>query len=51
MNQHGLGFGFVLFLLGAFWQPLAAQDGERLYGAYCAICHEAGGESPAPRFS
>ncbi len=48
MNKRGLGSGFVLLLLGAFCEPLAAQDGERLYGAYCAICHEAGGESPAP---
>jgi polyvinyl alcohol dehydrogenase (cytochrome) len=41
-------FGFLLLLLVAMGRPLAAQDGEALYDTHCAICHEAGGESPAP---
>ncbi|MBI4464144.1 MAG: PQQ-binding-like beta-propeller repeat protein [Acidobacteria bacterium] len=28
--------------------PLRAQEGEALYRTWCAICHEAGGESAAP---
>lgn len=48
MIKQTCGFGLVFFLLVAGSTPVAAQDGAATYKAYCAICHEAGGESPAP---
>ena len=39
-----------LMVLGAGFcaLPASAQEGGALYNTYCAICHEAGGNSPAP---
>ena len=45
-----LGFWLALICLctGLACTPLLAQDGATLYRTHCAICHETGGESPAP---
>ncbi len=48
MITRGLQFGVILFFVTALAASLAAQDGAKLYGTYCAICHEEGGESAAP---
>src|SRR5438105_8410342 len=40
--------GLILVGAGLCAMPANAQDGGALFNAYCAICHEAGGNSPAP---
>jgi polyvinyl alcohol dehydrogenase (cytochrome) len=44
----GAGFGLILVAVGFCAAPAKAQDGGALYNTYCAICHEAGGNSLAP---
>ena len=40
-------FGFLCASAGLFAVPASAQDGNALFRAYCAICHD-GGDSQAP---
>jgi polyvinyl alcohol dehydrogenase (cytochrome) len=41
--------GLICFGTGSMPAPLWAQDGAVLFRTWCASCHEAGGESRAPR--
>jgi polyvinyl alcohol dehydrogenase (cytochrome) len=40
--------GLILVGAGLCALPANAQEGGALFNTYCAICHEAGGNSPAP---
>src|SRR5438045_9352518 len=40
--------GLVVVGAGLFGMPAQAQDGGALFNTYCAICHDAGGNSRAP---
>ncbi len=42
------GLASICLGVGLACAPLQAQDGETLYKTHCAICHETGGDSPAP---
>ena len=42
------GLASICLGVGLACAPLQAQDGETLYMTHCAICHETGGDSPAP---
>ena len=44
----GAEFGLILVAAGFCAAPAKAQDGGALFNTYCAICHEAGGNSQAP---
>ncbi len=44
----GRAVGFIVLGTGLFAVAAKAQDGGALFNTYCAICHEAGGNSPAP---
>ena len=48
MQSIPFRFCFLSFYLCLAPALLWSQDGEALYRKYCARCHEAGGESPAP---
>ncbi len=44
----GRAVGFIVLGTGLFAVAAKAQDGGALYNTYCAICHDAGRNSPAP---
>ena len=47
MKTWGLWFGSLCIFVGLEVAPMRAQDGATVYQTWCAICHEASGESGA----